>query len=471
MWNRSRNADPTRGASRHGQTVLFLLCLLALAGGIRFGVASLATPFRLVGDERYFAKVATNIAAGEGHQLLPSVRAWRPPAFPYLLAAILPREVAASEDPAEAIRYFVQLQLVLGTVLVALVFLLGQAFFDTRTGLLAALIAAIYPNLVAYSHFLWSETLFAVLLVAGLVAVWHAEERRSRLLALLAGAALGMAALTREVAIPVAAVCAAWGVAGAWHTDRRGAGARAALMVIAVVVIVLPWTIRNYSIYQRFIPVSTVGWYAIAESNTLDQDDWLDPLPERAIEFRRRYLAVGDELEMMEVARVQALREIRSEQPLWIVKKVVRNVALLFQPDSYLANKLRKGAYGPVERTHRRVLVALTSVSYSLVLVAAVLGALTDPNRRRRRLMAALLVTVVALHVVATSVTRFRVPWTPLLIVYASHGFLNCGMVRARLRGFAAVAAVLSLCAFAWIAACYFPAWSHSAAVWRAPAP
>ena len=471
MRNRSRNADPTRGASRHGQTVLFLLCLLALAGGIRLGVASLATPFRLVGDERYFAKVATNIAAGEGHQLLPSVTAWRPPAFPYLLAAILPQEVAASEDPAEAIRYFVQLQLVLGTVLVALVFLLGQALFDTRTGLLAALIAAIYPNFVAYSHFLWSETLFAVLLASGLVAVWYAEERASWPLALLAGAALGTAALTREVAILVAGVCAAWGVINAWYSDRRGALLRATLMLTVAAVTILPWTIRNYHIYHRFIPISTVGWYAIAESNTLDQKDWRDPLPRRAIEFRRRYLAVGDELQMMELARTQALREIRSEQPSWIAKKLVRNVALLFQPDSYLANKLRKGAYGPVERTKRRAIVALTSVSYSLVLVAAMLGAVTDPSRRRRRLMGALLVTVVALHVVATSVTRFRVPWTPLLIVYASHALLNCGMVRARLRGWTAVAAAVSLCAFAWIAVCYFPAWSHSAVVWRAPTP
>jgi hypothetical protein len=119
----------------------------------------------------------------------------------------------------------------------------------------------------------------------------------------------------------------------------------------------------------------------------------------------------------------------------------------------------------------QRTVVALTSLSYLLVFVAAMLGALTDPSRQRRRLMGALLVTVVALHIMATSVTRFRLPWIPLMIVYASHAFLDCGMVRARLRGFAAVAAVLSLCAFAWIAACYFPAWSHTAAVWRAPAP
>ena len=471
MGNGSRNGEPARGASRGGHTMLLLCCVLALAWGIRFGVASTAAPFQLVGDERYFAKVATNIAAGEGHQLLPWARAWRPPAFSYVLAASLPERAAASGNLAQAIGYFVQMQLLLGTLLVALVFLLGQALFNTRTGLLAALIAAIYPNLVAYSHFLWSETLFAVLLTAGLVGVWYAQERESRLLALLAGAALGTAALTREVAIPVAGVCAVWGVVSAWQSDRRGALVRAALMLLAVTVTVLPWTIRNYRIYDRFIPVSTVGWYAIAESNTLDREDWLDPLPRRAIAFRGRYLAIEDELQQMEFARAQALREIRSEQPSWIVKKLVRNLALLFQPDSFVAKKLRKGAYGPVGGTRQRTVVALTSVSYLLVFVAAMLGALTDPSRRRRRLMGALLVTVVALHVVATSVTRFRVPWTPLLIVYASHAFLNCGMVRARLRGFTAVAAVLLLCTLAWITVCYFPAWSHSAAVWRAPTP
>jgi 4-amino-4-deoxy-L-arabinose transferase-like glycosyltransferase len=451
--------------------VWLLACLLVVAWGIRFGVASHAAPFRLLGDERYFARVATHIAAGKGHQLAPWARAWRPPAFSYVLAASLPKEIAASGDPAQSLERFIHVQLALGTALVAMVFLLGQALFDARTGLLAALIAATYPELVAYSHFLWSETLFAVLLVAGLVAVWYAEERASRLLALLGGAAFGLAALTREIAIPVAGVCAAWGVATARQGDRRAALLRAAVMMVAMAVTILPWTIRNHRIFHRFIPVSTVGWYAIAESNTLDQKDWLDPLPHRAIEFRRRYLAVRDELQMMELARLQAIQEIRSEQPSWIVKKLVRNVALLFQPDSYLAKKLRKNAYGTVERSRERAILAVTSGSYSLVLLAAMLGALTDPNRRRRLLVGALLVTVIALHVVATSVTRFRLPWTPLLIVYASHAFLNCGVVRARLRGFTAVAAVLLLCAFAWIAACYFPAWSHTAAVWRAPAP
>ena len=102
MGNGSPNAEPTRGASRSGRAMLLLFSVLALAWGIRVGVAYLSTPFRLVGDERYFARVATNIAAGEGHQLTPWVRAWRPPAFPYLLAAILPQEVAASGDPAQA---------------------------------------------------------------------------------------------------------------------------------------------------------------------------------------------------------------------------------------------------------------------------------------------------------------------------------------------------------------------------------
>jgi 4-amino-4-deoxy-L-arabinose transferase-like glycosyltransferase len=157
----------------------------------------------------------------------------------------MPKGTAAGREPAQSIKYFVHAQLALGTVLVALVFLLGQALFDARTGLLAALIAAIYPELVAYSHFLWSETLFAVLLVAGLVAVWYAEARGSRPLALLGGAAFGLAALTREIAIPVAGVCAAWGVATARCGDRRAALLRAALLMAAMAVTILPWTIAT----------------------------------------------------------------------------------------------------------------------------------------------------------------------------------------------------------------------------------
>ena len=43
----------------------------------------------------------------------------------------------------------------------------------------AAWLAALYPNLVAYSHYLWSETLFVFWLLAGTFLVTRARSERS----------------------------------------------------------------------------------------------------------------------------------------------------------------------------------------------------------------------------------------------------------------------------------------------------
>ena len=52
-----------------------------------------------------------------------------------------------------------------GSLAVLLVYLLGRAWFGHREGLLAAWLCALYPNLIAYSHYLWSEPLFIVLVL------------------------------------------------------------------------------------------------------------------------------------------------------------------------------------------------------------------------------------------------------------------------------------------------------------------
>ena len=54
----------------------------------------------------------------------------------------------------------------LGSLAGLLVYLLGRAWFSHREGLVAAWLCALYPNLVAYSHYLWPEPLFIALLLS-----------------------------------------------------------------------------------------------------------------------------------------------------------------------------------------------------------------------------------------------------------------------------------------------------------------
>ena len=400
--------------------------LALVAGLLRFGIAEATFPVRHRGDEAYYAFVAGEIAAGHGH-VHPGPahdRAKRPPLQAWLLSRFLDANWNETEERSmESIHRLVRVEVGLGTLLVVAIYLLGRAWFGPRVGLLAGIVAAFEPTLVAYSHYLWSETLCALLIACGILGVvvasrTDAARSGSRLAVALGGVAFGLATLTREVALPVAAICAAW---LAWRTrpgERRLGLANGAVLLAATVAVVLPWTVRNYRLFHRFVPVSTIGWMAIAEGNTLDAEHWFRAPPDVAA--LRAAVAQGkDELERDAIARRHALESIRAEQPAWVFEKLVRNTALLLSADSNLLLKLREGAYGSVDPVRIRFLEAASILSFVATFCLACLG-IAGASPDSRLLSLSILGVALALHVVSNAVSRFRVPWMPLLVVFAS---------------------------------------------------
>ncbi|MCH8224123.1 MAG: glycosyltransferase family 39 protein, partial [Chloroflexi bacterium] len=93
--------------------------------------------------------------------------AYQPPAYVVFLAAVLGvtgRSVLAAKAA----------QVVLSGLTVLLVYAIGRSWFDRRRGLIAAGICALYPNLIAFSHYLWTETFFIFVF---LLAVWLLTRR------------------------------------------------------------------------------------------------------------------------------------------------------------------------------------------------------------------------------------------------------------------------------------------------------
>jgi hypothetical protein len=214
------------------RAVWMLAAVLALAGALRWTALQATYPIKTIGDENYYAMTALQIARGRGHVNGPSPnasRAWRPPAHAYVLSLLADPDVPLNEFTVPSfLRPMLRLQVVLGTALVAVTALLGAALFDARVGLVAGLLAALYPTLIAHSHYLWSETLFAVLVTTALLGVVWLEKRRSWVVTALTGLAFGVAALTREVALPVAAVSAFWWWGGAGGEREPAGGGRRA---------------------------------------------------------------------------------------------------------------------------------------------------------------------------------------------------------------------------------------------------
>ncbi|MCW2277539.1 ArnT family glycosyltransferase [Heliophilum fasciatum] len=166
------------------------------------------------------------------------------PGFPALLAAVF----AAGGD-VQTVRL---VQAVLTTLSVLLTYLIGRDLFGQKTGLLAALVMAVYPpNLVATGLIL-TEPLFQVFFLA---FIWRSLHLKSMGDWLLLGLiwALGTYVRPTLALLPVAILpILFWRELLSWQFPWR----RLAAMVALFCLVLSPWWIRNYLAYETFIPLA-----------------------------------------------------------------------------------------------------------------------------------------------------------------------------------------------------------------------
>jgi MYXO-CTERM domain-containing protein len=154
----------------------------------------------------------------------------------------------------------------LGAATVAVVGLLGRRVDGERTGLVAAAIAAVYPMLVMLDGSGRSESLYVLLVALSLLAAYRLADRPGWPSALLLGALIGLAALTRSEAIfllPLLVLPAAWRAAPA--TGRRLA--LVALACLGLVVVTGPYELRNLNTFHRTVLLSTNEGGLLAGAN------------------------------------------------------------------------------------------------------------------------------------------------------------------------------------------------------------
>src|SRR5690606_23555367 len=170
---------------------------------------------------------------------------------------------------------------VLGAAAVAVVGLAARRLAGDRAGLIAAAIAALYPNLWINDVMIYSESMYA--LTIGLVlwaSVSYAADRSARNAAFV-GAAVALAALTRAEAALLAVLLVGplmlW-AAEPWRDRLRRAG-----VAVGVAALVLaPWLVRNTATFSRHTPTISNGAGFVIEISSCDQTFGLAPLTDGA---------------------------------------------------------------------------------------------------------------------------------------------------------------------------------------------
>jgi 4-amino-4-deoxy-L-arabinose transferase-like glycosyltransferase len=258
----TRSSVPGPGGALTPGQRRWLVAILAVALGARLAWAVYATeePIRLLSGDAYsYYFYGKQLASG--HDLVGYTSheptAYYPVGYPAILAVPfwIVRNTPIPDNLPLAGSF---LNVAFGTLSVGLVFVIARRIFGTPVGLVAAGIAAVFPNLVFYTATLQLETAFIFFTLAAVaILVTHhwsgGPPSRARLLAF--GVVLGLSALVRPFSLPLlAGLVVAVLVAGyGWRRALAALG----WTLLPLVVLFTPWTIRNLVVMDAPVVFST----------------------------------------------------------------------------------------------------------------------------------------------------------------------------------------------------------------------
>ena len=206
-----------------------------------FGVAPNAD-----GDEFY--ALASNLALGKGYTLDGTTpHNFRAPGYPLMLSLWF-RIAGVSPESVYQYQSFVH------ALSAGLAFLLFMEVytFTPLSFLLSLGLTLLPPFITRVSHMLYEPTIM-LFTTAALLASIMAMKKGDKILLIISGGLWGAATLTKVVAffaVPLLALPL---------RSRR----LALIAILAFMVVMLPWTIRNYTIYHKLIPVNSQSDYVL----------------------------------------------------------------------------------------------------------------------------------------------------------------------------------------------------------------
>lgn len=270
--------------------------LVALALVLRLLYVDATPGYELRHDARDYELHAQSIAVGEGysrHVAYGRPTAFRPPGYPYFLAGVY--RLAGAERAPQPRRVHVAriAQAYVGTAVVALIGAVAMLLWGPAPGLAATALGAVYVPLITVGGAVMSEPLFAVAMLAALLAALvHRRSAHRYRYALLTGVLAGLAVLTRANAVVMLLPLAF----AAWDGRPRRAwpslGPPVVLLVAAVLTIT-PWTIRNATQLHAFVPLSTqLGSSLAGTYNDAARNDPDDPGAWRSVKHVPQYASL-----------------------------------------------------------------------------------------------------------------------------------------------------------------------------------
>lgn len=381
---------------------------------------SLLFPVEAASDGAWYLQRASEIVAGLGYQEAGFPTAYWPVGYPAILAAFV---AVLGAGPLA----WVSLNLIAAAIVMLMIVWFGRAAAgNDLAGRLALLAYAVYPNHAVQIGQPLSEGVYTALFMLAFGALISFRHRLGGLL--LCGLLFGVATLVKPQTLlfPLGGVIALWWI---FRDFRWTHLLRTYVLVyLGMMLVILPWSARNTTVFGEFVLISTNGGVALfIGANDLVTGDHFDiektPLMEQIpVPWADR---VERQVELGQAFRQAAVDWIKAD-PARYVGWMPRKIILMWQKDTdgfWALSDQYPGAQGFI-----RLLQWGNQGYYMLIWLLALPCAWLalrglwrfDEPRAQLGLLFCMPVFITLLAAVFTGQIRYHYPAMPMLMLAAS---------------------------------------------------
>ncbi len=259
-----------------------LFLFLCIFSSLKYGDYNLLGSYEKMNndDVKYIRSAWTLIDTGRFTYHDPAEpTAFIMPGLPFVLAFFM--TIFGKFGGIIAFRLF---QGVIQTLSILIIFFIGRKLFNSKIGLIAALIDALYIPEIWSTNIILTEAMFKFLLVLLIYICIYAIDTKKTKYYMWGGAVWGITALFRPTISAFPAV-----VLIMWFHKKYKLQEMIKYTAITTAVfcaVMSPWWIRNYIAFDRFIPLTLSSGNPLIQGSYINYDESIDYYPWTSVDDR-----------------------------------------------------------------------------------------------------------------------------------------------------------------------------------------
>ncbi len=375
-------------------------------------------------DGEGYQKMAINILSGKGFFLGesddPILRnhgkptLLRPPLYPYFISLVY-YMFGYNQTLIVVIHILVNL------LMIFIIYQIAVKVFDRKTAFLSSFVLSLYPPFIWYLSRLYNENLFNILLALSVLYAVKIFSDISLKNSIIFGLLSGLTSLCKGQMIVYPLVLLP-GLIYVYQSDIAKVVKRFSLMLIFMLLVISPWTVRNYIVSGKFVLIQSGAAIHFMRGNALFEKNigFSNPYHKNAMDeafakerkIIKQFESVNKrkitELELTEVFDNIVMEYIKNN-PLRFIKKILTGCLQFW----YLGESKVKST-------------GMAIIQFPLILFA-IMGIYPVYKKRSKLIIPvySLIIFFTVIHAALLAISRYSIPVMPYVIILASFGITN----------------------------------------------